>query len=163
MPLQPCDFVLSFDALLHPLPPEQYHCLFARQHDFVALAAVAGENQLVSKAESAVAPRDECDRLAWDHSSDPRRRAALSIVTGTSDQQGSRKRQRPASVDGAVYPQRDPARRSPKQPTGVRINQSYAKDLSYAPPDHPLICKQSCTYTRVILASEGAWHQVWKV
>lgn len=163
MPEQPCDFVLSFDILLHPLSPEQYHRLFALQDDFLALAAVASEQNLISKADSALGPLDECERLVCDHFTDPRRTAALSIVADKSGQQGSRKRPRFTPEHGAVYPQHDPARTTQKQPNGARTNQSYGNDLSYAPPEYPVICKQSCTYTRVVKTSEGAWHKVWKV
>ena len=155
--------VLTYDTVQTPLLPEQYEQIFSVLRDDLVLALIGGDGELLSKFYGAILPRDECERLVSDHSSDPRRRAALGVTVDSNTQQGNKKRQRRQAAGGAIYPQRDPARPTDNQPAGARINQGYGNDLSFLPPEHPTICKQACTFTRVIQDSAGTWLRVWKV
>ena len=85
-------FVLSFDALVHSLPPEQYDYLFTVQDDDLHFASVSSTDKLIGKAHFAVGPKEECERLISDHSSDSRRKAALMVFVDTNNQSGNKKR-----------------------------------------------------------------------
>lgn len=137
---------LSFETVRRPLAPEAYEQIF----DDIELASLSVDTDCFGRIDLHEAnPKDECERLVYEHDQDSRRTAILTLGTSYDNQPAensenqpaentSRKRRRTgaAAEDGTVFP----TYVYTADGSGKRVNQGYGGDLSFLPAHFPLVC-----------------------
>ena len=134
--------MLTLDAkiLQASLLPHQYDDIF--RADSLGLVLASGPQQLLQlAAEEDSSSKVECEHIS---SADSGCTARISLVSANRDRGNVAKKRRRLT---AHFPAFDQGHKS--------INKGFGGDLSYHPPDQPVICKQTCKHT--MLASENDW------